>query len=429
MLNPGWDQNLWNTYLRLLQSPHQVRIGVTILNQQHQVIGDISHLLMDGAVDIDALASTTRSLKMKIADPVGWSGLDPYGTVDNMKKLIQINYGVQPMVGDTAFTSNVLYNMPIFTGPITSVSREGIMLNVECAGKEHMLSKASRGLSIPKGWSRPALFLLYAVGQGESQWVNEAPSTAYPPMPNPMTWEPGTNMWTELKALISADGLHAFYDGLGRLRMRRQPDQPVWQFNYDWLTQKVDPDLDLEAFVNNWQVIGGTPEGTSGRVRAEASLPAWHPGSPMNLSRNGSAPRYVTGITQDDSILNADQARWIAERNLFEASVAAYDVQMTTLVLPFLEEYDMYIINTPDYFGLGRFVQATIPLVGDIEMSVGFMSTSGKPVYGRYQSGIIERPVINEAKRKPKKKPKKKKNKSKGKKGEKGRSGALGGVE
>src|SRR5690625_3591526 len=112
-----------------------VRPVVHVLTLDHKLIADVSDIVVDGSVNFQNDADTTRSAQVSLIDPHGHIGFGDYDPsrgalfLDNMVRIQQVydwptNKG-RPVV------------VPLFTGPVVAMDRDAFTVSVECLGKEH----------------------------------------------------------------------------------------------------------------------------------------------------------------------------------------------------------------------------------------------------------------------------------------------------
>jgi hypothetical protein len=169
------------------------------------------------------------------------------------------------------------------------------------------------------------------------------------------------------------DGRQLFYDGAGRVRLRRFPDDPTYTFHDgDGGNVLTRPGVtyDLSNVRNTVEVTGGVPRGAKRRVQAVALPQRSHPLSPWSLARNGE-PRFMAIRERNDNIKRKVAAKNRANKILRDRLRAAVSVDFEALVVPHLEEFDVATLDTEDHtveFVLTRF---GIPLTADRAMPVG----------------------------------------------------------
>lgn len=381
MLNLGltWQQS--QDLHNLLKGPHRVKVSVHLLDKYLNFIRDISEMLLEGTLDIDTEADVTKSVGLKLADPMNMLGFDnvnPAQSINYFGRYMRVFYSVSPLYGTNPGGIQE-YTYPIFTGPVTDYNKNGPVVDVELQGKEVLASKGTlRAISINAGSPKPfmLLYLLRSVigethtklaydGIYNNAWTSQ-----------PWNVEAGTNLWLKCKELAFSMGCQLYYDAWGVATMRPSPslNYPVFTFDDTWLTTKPEVERNFDDLFNAIRVVGGAPQGWDGIYSVELVAPPNHPLSGENLSTAPGTPLYLPRFIEDDTLTDYQSVYIVGQMALNESLMLGLGISFTSVVLPFLEEGDTYAMNSKTYFGYGRFDKATIPLVGDYTMSVGFLS-------------------------------------------------------
>jgi hypothetical protein len=162
-----------------------------------------------------------------------------------------------------------------------------------------------------------------------------------------------------------------FYDGDGKLRVRKKRNHPVYTFK-EGVNVGPAPEItyDVGDSPNKVVVTGGKRKGHE-PAKGVFTLPHQHPMSPQKMSRNGRPVFRTLFVNASDLKSDKechDHAKEIAEKRARET----VDVQMDVLPIPMLEEGDVIRFN-PTYGGHVDFTlkQFSIPLTSDSLMSIG----------------------------------------------------------
>ena len=153
---------------------------------------------------------------------------------------------------------------------------------------------------------------------------------------------------------------HVFYDGRGRLTVRRMNKDPVFTFTDKWLPEQPSVAYDVLGTRNWVRVNGRKPKGSKKRVFAIAKLPRRNPMSPGSLSRNGE-PRYLSVFLDTDLQSEADcreRARDVLERQ----AVLGFEASFSSLPVPMLEEGDWVVLRSGGYHVRFPLRSWTLPL-------------------------------------------------------------------
>lgn len=354
----------------LCRTHHWVDIIVYILDNERRYLFDMSSALINGTVDIDTEADCSRSGKMSLLDPQQRLSIDLNGSGwgSNMSnRTVQIIYKLTNM--DRTYS----YSAPIFTGPITYAARDGAVLNIDFKGFEWIMQGGQLSdYSWPIGWSRGSIIQNAAAMNGlPYTTISHAGGIMY------SSWavESGDNLWERLKELADGGGLNIYFDGNGVLQVK--PKWPGYAMALDttWLTEEPDFNLDASKIRNVVRVEGGKIPGTDTVMTYEAWPSPQHPFSPQSLARFGQ-PRVLPHIIRDSSLTVWSDVINTAWQTLTFDLLVAESTSAVIPVCPWLEEFDVLAIRHPKCATDSPLTKATIPLVGDGEMSIGMLTTS-----------------------------------------------------
>lgn len=364
----------------LLCTAYRLRIEIDLMDTDHNHLGSINNRLLDGAVDVDAAAEITRSLKLDLLDLNSSLHLDKGNPAEGsmfLNRMIRIRYCVgRP-------DNSKWYEIPIFTGPITKINRNGVVLSIECQGKESLADEnAWFARSWKKGYLRSKLIKLIMIGAGETRFVfvNATSKTG-----DSTNLKRDNSPFKLAKKIASAMNCLLFYDGSGTLILRRKSRKSMWTFNGKFRTTVPQVSYDLGSFWNAVHVKGGTPKGRKKGKKenddknkkkkekqktARVVAPRAHPLSPFSLRRNGK-PRYVWTEVEDDSLKTRKECVRFGKTILAQGLVQAVDVSFNSLPVPMMEENDPFTVVSDRYTGAALAKKFTITLTPG-EMSVGY---------------------------------------------------------
>lgn len=368
MINLGLRASEQRELNSLLLTSHAIRINVQMLDLNHGYIGSISRRFLGGSVNIDTTASVTRSLKMELLDPDHSLNLDP--TNPNvgamyMDRMIAVDYGVGRLDG------SLWFDIPVFTGPVTKVDRDGVVLNVEAQGKD-ILSKDNvwNAKTYGKGWARSSLIasiMRDLAGERFMRFTHNGSKTA-----RQTVIDREKSPIVVSRTLARGGRQDLFYDGDGYLRLRNWSSTPVWTFDGNSLLSDPQVGYQLDEVFNAVEVTGGTPKGKKKAIFHREVAQASHPLSPVSLARGG-IPRYIPHIINDTSIIKQKDAQLLAQRALAQGLLQSVEASFNAFVIPYLEEGDTFTVSTDKYYGQATVRQATIPLQPGEPMSMGYL--------------------------------------------------------
>lgn len=394
MIELGLDADEREAYLEAVSGSHRMRVRAKILDENEQPIGAITTRAVTGGIQIDTSQTVTRSLDVTLLDAKHRLNFDPNGASDFAlfsNRFVAIERGTfVPGIG----TRGRWVDVPCFWGVISKFSRRGAYARLEAQGKESLMLEphlATRGFKIPEHLSLEAAVRKVAGRVGEERF--NLPDLSGKRLGRARIVEPESELW---KVLIggdegehfytrhrqrrrrrhtqhghappppgglvgSSEGFYCFYDGLGRLTVRRENQNISLTFNASNLVSIPELEYDQLVFCNHVLVRGSPARGSRKRPSGQASLPPSHPLSPNRLGRNG-APRYLTRIVDADSLKSNRQCRHRAEKILDLASRQGVSATFDALPRAELEDGDHIAVHYRDSAVILPFVQGTIPL-------------------------------------------------------------------
>jgi len=382
-----------------LASSHSINVRIHILDLNHNVLGEVSDKLLAGQVNVDISGDTaSRSASVTFSDPdrsMNFDADSPDVSSVYLNRMLRIYY----CVAGPLLTGWV--NVPIFTGPITAVSRDDAEVQVECQGKEILAQGiAYTPHTYGKGWYRTSLIREIMTQTGERYFGldNLQPKTA-----TPVSLGGGSIPWDWAKSLATGMGAQIFYDGRGVLRVRSAPSATQFTFRTgDEGTLVGAPSLSysLEDVKNIVRVRGGVPAGAKAAVVVDAVAPRAHPLSPWKLGRNGK-PRYLIEVIEDDTIKSLADARYVASVKLDQLMMQSTEVAFDAMPLPHLEPGDLIRLQTPEFSTSLRANSFAIPLTAGDTMTVGYLKRLRTGTYKVAPKNFGGRPLPKPAKPKP----------------------------
>lgn len=389
MYNLGLSAATRALYETALKSSGSRRVTITIRDHDEKKLADLTApAVLEGAVQVDATASVTRSLSLTCLDPnhkLQFDYASPASGALYADNFVSVDYGVYISSTDSWI------DVPVFWGPLTDFQRQGAEVTIEAQGKEtlgldpHLVRN---GYTIHRGVTVANAIRNVMDRTGETRYNLETMSGR---LHKHRAVIPGEAPWTVIAGggldsggnnkppLVSKVNGHAmlFYNGVGRLTHRTHNANTAWAFSTDQLISQPGFHFDILGVRNHVEVKGGTPKKSKKHFRGHATLPDIHPLSPYSLRRNGQR-RYMVQFFESDSLKSDADCRTQAQSILSAHSNEGVDASFDCLPVPHLEEWDHVVLNGPGYsvsFPLSTF---TIPLTTDSPMSVG-VSKSVKP--------------------------------------------------
>lgn len=369
MIDLGLSSAAKKALLSTLAEHHIVGTEVHLLDLEHRSLGKFDKVL-GGQVVIDAGATVTRQAQVSILDPRSQVKVDTDEGLPRVDRMIRVYYNV--WVGSPV---NDWVSIPVFTGPITIARREAGVVSIEALGKEHLaIGPTWKPATYPKGRNRVETIrsiMRELAGERHFQMVEGWSAR----LDKTISMTKNSSAWSWTGNIARSMSAQVFYDGRGRLRLRKKPIRSVFTFrDGDGGTVLTIPIVSEgeQVMVNIVRVVGAVPKGKKGPLTKELSLPSAHPYSPQRLGRNGK-PRYLPEAIEDDSLRTQAEVDAAAKRRIAELQIDEQQVSFDSLPIPMLEEYDLVTIDCEAAKGSVRIVQMTIPLGHAGVSTVGYI--------------------------------------------------------
>lgn len=368
----SWSRDELRDLVDILLSNHQLNVRLEMLDLDHNELGKINNALVSGQVNFDLKGSNaTRMLTADLLDAKGDLHLDKFNPSEGtmyMDRMIRCWYCVARIGGPK------WYEIPLFTGPVTKVDRDEIMVSIEATGKEILANDALlHGHTWKKGHVRTDLIkrVMQLAGEAFFRIANLGSKTG-----NPTSVSKGQHDTTPIevaKNQAQAMGAHAFYNGLGEFVVRRGSTKHKLILDGRAIVESPQVGYDMTDFYNTVEVTGAKPKHAKKHVHWTAVAKKSHPLSPQSLKRNG-VPRYRVLRVQDDTLKTNRQCKSTAQKLLRQGLIEKVDVSLAMAIIPLLEEYDTVMLHAEQFHGKAAFKTGTIPLVvGDgNNMSFGY---------------------------------------------------------
>lgn len=356
-----------------LVTSHDLRIDVFVLTLEGDRVGVLSDRLIEGQVNIDNTADVTRSANLTLYDPnstITFDSDSPAESAMYLNSMIQIRYCVKSeLLADWV-------RIPIFTGPIVSLSRDDDSVVVECQGKELLaMGSCWTVFNRPKGaYIVDVIRDILKTRTGESKF--NFPDGIKSRLDKPFSISKEGTPWLSAKKLAQSINRQLYYDGAGVAQLRPTAlNSPQWTFetgNDGSVLTTPSLAFSTDDIKNVVVVNGGAPKGASKKVSVTAMPVDAHPLSPKNLGRNGVG-RYLVETINNAQIRSAARATEIADNRLSTLLRQEVNVTFEASPIPMLEEHDAVSLKTDDFtvdFNADTF---TIPLISGSTMNMGFL--------------------------------------------------------
>lgn len=372
MISLGLSAANQKVFDALLGQNHTIDVTVQLMDLSHNRISNLSSVFLGGQVVIDDGADISRSASLTFLDPDHKMALDSSSPADGAMYIDRmISVVVTVYSPDRSFYVSV----PVFTGPITKMDRDWVVVKIECMGKEILaLDPFWSPKTYRKGAKRYEVVkdLLLDLGERKFSFTNST-STLGKDLALSSEHKP----WTTARSVARSANMQLFYDGRGVAVMRKFPTTPTWTFSEGkggTILTKPAIGYDASNMINAVQVKGATPKGKTSPITYRKVAPVGSPVYPYTIGRNGK-PRFIPVFIDDDSVTSQAEAVEVANERLklgeLESVTAAFDC----LPVFHLEPRDAYKISTAEVSVTTIVTQMTIPLTANETAAIGYLKS------------------------------------------------------
>lgn len=369
----------------LISNRQRWRVLVNVHNANEKKLHTLSEpetVVLGGSIQVDCTAAVTRSLSLTFTDPRGKLRFEvnsPLRGAIYTNRFISVTHGI--WVEDMEEWVDV----PTFFGPVTGYSQDGDQVTVEAQGKESLMLEpylATEGYSIKKNTEITEAVRLVAKKAGEEKFDLDSLTHKIKAdkvvRPTDQPWliiaggsrDATTGASKGLVGYGDTDRI-AFFDGRGKLVVRRLSKNPTWTFDGDSMVTEPGYAFDMLNFRNSVKVTGAEPSGKGKKpLTATKSLPPNHPLSPQSLMRNNK-PRFMTDFVNAKSLKKQEDVDKRAEEVLERRAMSGLDVSFDSLIIPHLEEGDRVRVQDDKAVVEFSLLNFSIPLIVGESMSVG----------------------------------------------------------
>lgn len=374
----------YRLFLRELVNPgQQRRIVVDVLDLDGNLKTSLTPDFTDGQVIVDTTTGVdepARKLDLRFLDPSRSIHFEPDSPGDaplHRKRMVQVTVSVRVPALDR------WVDCEVFTGPIWKFDREGALVSIVAHGLERQAMGAKWSpQTFKKGRKKTDALKELAADAGENRLggIPDLPAK----MPERMTITRLDTIWPRMQRLARSMDRQLFYNGAGRLILRRLPSRPVFTFDARHLLTDVVIQRDPEGVHNTFIAVGSKAKGAKKRPQAVEHLPNAHPLSSDALARNGVRHRLVRREENRQIKTNAE-AKARAARMRDDASRVLVDYQFDSVPVPHLDELDLVRVRTDEGTFQVRMKRWTYPLgwEGAPPMTVGSIKRTTKARPGR----------------------------------------------
>lgn len=381
MIALGLTSSERRDYINALPDTRPLYVSAYLLDRNEDFRGSLNGMVLDGAVAIDADADVTRSIEIDLLDPKHRLQLSLNSP---RRSAVAPGMFLRVIRHDYVAALDDYVDCPVFWGPITRFERDGAVARVEAVGKESLNLEPRvmwEGFTIRKGTKVVKAIEKVLRKAGERRF--NLPDYGTRRLPKDLSVTRHDEGWRVAKRLARSINRQIFYDGRGKVTLRRIPSHPVFKFyalkrpGYPDPVVLSEPKLTYDFFSdmrNTIEVLGQEPSGDQRRPRYVATPSSRHRLSPSSLSFNGE-PGYIVETVENDKIRRTSQAEDLAKSLLKRRLKIGTQLDFESLPVPCLEEMDLARLILADTALNFRMRQFTIPL-GLETMSVGSLKRS-----------------------------------------------------
>jgi hypothetical protein len=306
--------------------------------------------ILEGSVSIEATATApTRNLTLSFMDENDEYDL---GSVDGTtylspEKMIQVYYEIH--VPEFYPENGGFVWFPVFRGHISRLEKRQSEVQIQALSKDaRYMEPCLHSPELGKNkqlWAghRVTDAIRYILGvKGEQMY--RIPN--YPErLRNDLLIKWNDVPWAVCQKIAQAHNMSLYFDGMGACVMKRFDNTTVhYELDGQMLTDFPTRSLDFTELRNLVVFLGHKPEkGT--QVRAVARNQN-HPLDQQYIKQ------WKVEIVENSNVKKTSMAQTLADRVLKEKQQSAFTLQANSLVVPYLEEYDMIRVRDPIKYGL-----------------------------------------------------------------------------
>ena len=351
---------------------HRVKVRVELLDLSSNYLRDISHYVQDGQVTGDTTLLPNRTANLILLDPrktLPFEADSPSDTALDQRRMFKIWWEIYV----DALSDWV--SIPVFTGPVTEMYRDGEQVTVYAQGMEAFALGACWDTLHLNAHMRKTDAIRRIMSERGGNPDMSIPDLAAR-LPRARTLVKQAIPWHVAHKIAASMDRRLFFDGAGVLRLERHTSQT--RFSFTGQSHVLSP-IQVSytpTTVNAVFVTGANPRGPKTAITAEAVAPANHLLSPHQLGRNG-VPLFKAQFVTDASLKTRAEAQARADRLLADGLAQSVQVQFDSIPMPLLDLGDMCHVHTDDGDVSFRFSQFVLPLrAGD----GGGISATGNPM-------------------------------------------------
>lgn len=370
------QRRIYNQTIRGAFGGYDMKVTVQILTNNHAVVSTVSNVLMDGQVDVDVTDKTQPSRKclLQFLDPGHSLAFDSSAPTDGalyLDRMIRVIVSVRCSFG--------WVDVPVFTGPVTGVDRDGDLVNVNAAGKETFGLRSAWETHTFKSGRKWAVVVDMLTRTGEQPRYMQIPTTGGR-IVKAISIGRETQLWVKAVNVEASRDRILLCDARGIARSVAKTSKPVATFDGSNILSEPQISFSTDNLKNAIIVVGADPDGPKKPVSALVVAPRSHPLSPWKIGR-GTQGRggYLTFREDNSHIRTTPKA--VARGQALLVEYLSMQTQATWDALPIwhLDGFDTVNLATETFSATVQVKKFSLPLRADANMTCGYQRDLRKP--------------------------------------------------
>lgn len=345
--------------------------------------------LVDGSITVDGLRDERRMCDMQLNNIDRQLNLDP-DTGFWYDKIIKVFWGIEYWSSTGVYSR---WEMQLGEFMIDTISEDYFPNITKITGRDYtkkcLVSAISNSMEFNPTTPVETIIRALAANAGVTKFRLPFTGLAFT---ESVVFDPGTARWEVMKRIANSVGYEIYFTPDGYLTMRPYPDPAtspaVWAFvvgkpagTIVKYTRSSD-----DSLVRNHCVVIGTPRSDDSGFSEVAFGEAKNEdaGSPTRIARLGDR----LDLFKSEYITDSAMAQAVAEARLKIAALEQFNVQISSLLIPFIDGGDIVTVDTGDQgtYVPTRFLYTnyTFPLqLGTMDGTAKRVTIVGAPrVYG-----------------------------------------------
>lgn len=364
---------------------YEMKVTVQILTNQRAVVSTVSARLLDGQVDVAApkmsggTVEVSRTAHLQFTDPAHSLSFDSNSPTDGalyLDRLIRVIVSVRCSFG--------WVDVPVFTGPVTGVNRDGDIVDVNAAGMETFALRSAWEKHTYKYGLKVEVVRSLLVRAGVRTKYIQLPTGSRAHIGKPVVVGRESVLWNKAFPIVSSMDRVLFADARGIFRTNPKNTKPVMTFKTGpggQILSDVQVSFNTENMKNAVIVVGPDPSGPKKAATALVVAPRSHQLSPYSIGLDPETGRggYLT-VRDDNSHVRTHLAA-VKRGQAILRDVLVMSTEATWDGLPMwhLEPWDIVTLATDKFSGVVRVNKFSLPLRADAVATYGYQRDLSKP--------------------------------------------------